>query len=75
MNNCQKCNKTIPNGEIFASLDYNIETMKNDGSGISIEVISSETIQVMCKNCAINNDPKKTKTFLKNVISQNQNLN
>ena len=74
MNTCKKCNQEIPNGAIFATLDYNIETMKNDGDGLSVQVISSETIDKMCQQCAINNDPIKTRAFLKNIISQSDRM-
>ena len=75
MNTCQKCNQPIANNEIFATLDYNIETMKMENGGLSVEVISSETIHKMCKQCAINNDPKKTKAFLKRIVMQDRNGN
>lgn len=75
MNNCQICNKEIPNGERFATLDYNIETMKQDADGLLVEVISSETIHKLCKNCAAENNQFETRQFLKRIIMQNKNQN
>ncbi len=70
MNNCQLCNKIIPMGEKFATLDYNIETMKQDIDGLSVEVISSETIYKLCIYCAAENNQHETRQFLKRIISQ-----
>jgi len=67
---CDICNKTIPFGAAFVSINYNIENFENDPITLNtfINVITSDQTLTMCGKCANRRNANKVQSILKTTL-------
>jgi len=67
---CNLCNKIIPFGAAFVSINYNIENFEKDPITLNnyIRVITSDQIITMCGKCANRRNTNKVQSILKTTL-------
>lgn len=76
MNTCYKCAAHIDYGDSYFSIDYLIESTNQDAHGnLSVQVISSENLLVLCQSCGEKHNSKTTQKLIKRMVSQDGSAN
>lgn len=71
---CDLCNKEIPNGAAYVSINYNIESMDMNPVNYrpTVQVISSDQLLTLCGKCGNNKNAMVVKEVLKITLQSKE---